>query len=424
MIDKKRIEQVLMDQKGELEMRRGEKLCHRREVEQIDMESPQAQVVIGVRRSGKSTLCFQALERAGVKYAYMDFDDERLMGVRAEDLNDVLEVAYKVYGEFRHLFMDEVQNVDGWHLFVNRLLRSGMRVILTGSNAKLLGGDLATHLTGRSKEIALYPFSFGEFCTMKGVDTEGMTTKLKAFRRGAFDEYMRRGGFPEMMAMSDSRTYVRDLVKNILQRDVQQRFSVTFRAAFEQLASHVMNIAPGVVDVKEMAEMLKIRSEHTVKNYIDYLKQAYLLIGLQKYSQKSKLRMTQEKEYTVDVALMDGRENAMAGENLGWRLETVVCVELMRRCRARGYDVYYLRERQGECDFVVCRGKEVVEAIQVSYDISNEKTRRREMEGLMLAKKRTGCGNLLLLTDWVDEDVEWKGEKVRVRPVCEWVLEG
>ena len=105
-------------------------------------------------------------------------------------------------------------------------------------------------------------------------------------------------------------------------------------------------------------------------------------------------------------------------------METVVCVELMRRCWARGYDVYYLRERQGECDFVVCRGKEVVEAIQVSYDISNEKTRRREMEGLMLAKKRTGCGNLLLLTDWVDEDVEWKGEKVRVRPVCEWVLEG
>lgn len=121
----------------------------------IDLSSTQAQVVVGVRRSGKSTLCFQALEKAGVKYAYVDFDDERLTHIKAENLNDVLEVLYKIYGDFHYLFLDEIQNVEGWHLFVNRMLRKRMYVIVTGSNAKLLSSDLATHLSGRNKVVFL-----------------------------------------------------------------------------------------------------------------------------------------------------------------------------------------------------------------------------------------------------------------------------
>ena len=124
------------------------------------MTSPQAQVVIGVRRSGKSTLCYQALQSKGVKFAYADFDDERLVNLQADQLNDVLEILYKIYGDFKYLFLDEIQNVEGWHLFVNRMLRKKMHVIITGSNAKLLSSELATHLSGRNKEIPLFPFSF------------------------------------------------------------------------------------------------------------------------------------------------------------------------------------------------------------------------------------------------------------------------
>ena len=204
MLDKRNLEQILSDQQEELEMRRGETLCHRPEEAQIDLGSTQAQVVIGVRRSGKSTLCFQALEKAGVKYAYVDFDDERLANIQAEDLNDVLEVLYKIYGDFNYLFLDEIQNIEGWHLFVNRMLRRRMHVIVTGSNAKLLSSDLATHLSGRCKEIPLFPFSFYEYCLMKEVDTEGMTTKVQAFRRAAFDHYLKQGGFPELLVIEES----------------------------------------------------------------------------------------------------------------------------------------------------------------------------------------------------------------------------
>ena len=183
MVDKRTLEFILTDQQEEMESRAEEALCQRREETLIDFKSTQAQVVIGVRRSGKSTLCYQAMHNHSLKFAYADFDDERLVDLKADQLNDVLEILYKIYGDFQYLFLDEIQNVLGWHLFVNRMLRKKMHVIITGSNAKLLSGELATHLSGRSKEISLYPFSFREFCMMKDVDTERRTTKAEAFRR-------------------------------------------------------------------------------------------------------------------------------------------------------------------------------------------------------------------------------------------------
>ena len=423
MIDKRTLEIILTDQQEELEGRSSEMLCHRAEEKAVDISSTQAQVVIGVRRSGKSTLCYQALQAKGVKYAYADFDDERLVTLTADQLNDVLEVLYKVYGDFDCLFLDEIQNVDGWHLFVNRMLRKKIHVVITGSNAKLLSGELATHLSGRSKEIALYPFSFKEFCMMKGVDTDKRTTKAEAFRRAAFDDYLKQGGFPEMMAIEDNRSYVSNLVENILKRDIEQRYKISYKASFEQMAHHLMNVSPAIIVTTDLASRFNFRSEHTARNYVKYLKEAYMLIGIQKFSQKSKLRAVQEKVYTMDVAMMDQRDNAFAGENLGHRLETIVAIHLHRRCRMDGLDVYYLNERSGECDFVVCKGNQVIQAIQVSYDITAEKTRRREMNGLVLAARQTKCQNLLLLTDHERGEVEASGFKIRVQPVYEWTLE-
>lgn len=419
-IDKRVLEIIFSDQKEELTARRGDKLCHRSEEKLIDLKSPQAQVVIGVRRSGKSTLCYQTLESAGVHYAYADFDDERLANLGADQLNDVLEVLYKVYGDFNYLFLDEIQNVEGWHLFVNRLLRKKMHVIVTGSNAKLLSGELATHLSGRAKEIHLFPFSFSEYCVMNDVDTKTMTTKAEAFRRAAFDDYMRKGGFPELLQINDSRTYISDLVDNIIKRDIEQRYQISYKAGFEQMAQHLLNVSPAQVVISNLSDAFHIKSEHTIKNYIHYLRQSFVLIGIQKYAQKSRIRLTQEKIYAVDVAMMNNRENAFAGENLGWRLETIVLIELQRRCKASGRDIYYLNERSGECDFVVCEGDTVVQAIQVSYDISSPKTRSREIAGLLLAYRLTKCTNLLLLTDHEFADEEHNGQKIAIRPVYAW----
>lgn len=420
MIDARTLEAILSDQKAELEARQQETLCHRLEESLVEINSPQAQVVIGVRRSGKSTMCYRALMQRGVHFAYVDFDDERLSGMKADQLNDVLEVLYKIYGDFQYLFLDEIQDIEGWHLFVNRLLRQKMHVIITGSNAKLLSGELATHLTGRNKEIALYPFSFQEFCEMKGVDTKSVATKATAFRRAAFDEYMQQGGFPELLIIEDKRHYINTLVDNILKRDIEQRYKIVYKAAFEQMAHHLLNISPSIAATQELTDLFHFKSLHTTKNYIDYLKQAYLLIGVSKYATKSKLRIVQEKLYAVDVAMMNMRENAFSAENLGWRLETIVLIQMLRKSKLNGWDICYFKDRGSECDFLVCKGNQVQQCIQVSYDISAENTRKRELKGLKTAAQITGCKNLLLLTDHEYEDTTFEGFAILIRPVHEW----
>lgn len=422
MIDKRMLEFILTDQQEEIFSRAQETLCRRNEETLVDLSSPQAQVVIGVRRSGKSTLCYQALSNSKVKFAYVDFDDERLIGLEASQLNDVLETLYMVYGDFDHLFLDEIQNITGWHLFVNRLLRKKMHIIVTGSNAKLLSGELATHLSGRCKEISLLPFSFKEYCTKREIDTTLKTTRAEALRRTAFDQYLKQGGFPELLTIPNNKDYVGNLVDNILKRDIEQRYGIKYKAAFESLAHHVLNVSPIMVSIAGLARLFHIKSEHTAGNYIDYLKQAYLLVGVQKYSQKSRLRVTSEKLYPIDVALMDKRDNAFAGENLGYRLETIVMLHLLRQHEMEKIDIYYLNERQGECDFVICRGNKTIRAIQVCYDLTNPKTMQREIKGLLLAAKLTACPNLLLLTDHDRGTLKQQSQEITIQPVYEWCL--
>ncbi len=189
------------------------------------------------------------------------------------------------------------------------------------------------------------------------------------------------------------------------------------------MAHHLLNVSPTIVVSKDLASVFHFRSEHTAKNYVKYLKEAYMLVGIQKYSQKSKQRSVQEKVYAVDVAMMDQRENAFAGENLGHRLETIVLILLTRKRKLEELDLYYLSDRCGECDFLICKGNKVLQAVQVSYDISAEKTRKREIKGLLLAAKQTGCSNLLLLTDHESSIIEENGYKIKVQPVYEWSLE-
>ena len=421
-MDKRVIEMILRDERAELKVKSSVRLCHRAEVALIDMDSPMAQVVIGLRRSGKSTLCYSALAESGVKYAYVNFDDERLAKITADDLNDVLEVLYKIYGDFSHLFIDEIQNIDEWYLFVNRLLRQGLRIIVTGSNAKLLSGELATHLTGRSMQIELYTLSFREYCDLMEVETRERSTKSVALQRAAFDEYMMQGGFPELIHIRDKRAYVANLVDGIIKRDIEGRYRVQYKATFEAIAQHLLNTAPSIVSDAAIQATFGLKSVHTAKNYVGYLKQAYLMIGLHKYSTKSKFRITGEKLYPADVALMGNRLDSFSGDNLGWRLETIVYIELLRRCRPAGYDIYYFAERNGECDFIVCWGNRAMLAVQVAYDISNPSTLKREKSGLLLVAGKTGCNRLLLLTDHEYADIDECGHHIAIRPVYDWAL--
>lgn len=416
------LERVLLDQKEELDVLRNRSFCHRKEEQLIDLNSNLAQVVIGVRRSGKSTLCFNALEAAKAKYAYVNFDDENLYSFTVSDMNNVLQVLYSIYGDFTHLFLDEIQNIDGWHLFVNRMLRKGVHILLTGSNSKLLSGDLASHLTGRHHTIELLPFSFKDWCNYNGIAVAPLTTKNMGLLMGAFGKYLRQGGFPELLVEQNQTSYIDSLFHNIITQDVQRRFKVKYIDSLERLAGHLLNISPAIIVKDKLQERFGFKSHHTLGNYLSYLTQAYLICKVNKYSTKSKERYVAEKAYAIDVAFMNKRENALSGENLGWRLETIVYLELRRRIRSAGEDIYYFNNGSVEADFVVCDGNRVVGIYQVAYDIENQKTRRREINGAVIAAKSTKCDNVYILTALQSETIVHEGVTIKVMPVWEWIV--
>ena len=416
------IEKVLLEQQDELEALEGEVLIDRPEEDLINLKSKLAQVVIGVRRSGKSTLCFNALRKAGVHYAYANFDDERLEELETQDLDNVLQTLYKIYGKFDYLFLDEIQNIDGWPLFVNRLLRQRIHIIITGSNAKLLSTELATHLTGRHHKIELFPFSFKDWCSIKDVEYTRLTTKNKGLLSKAYEEYFRQGGFPELISGEENpKEYISTLIDNIISQDIKKRYKIRNIDALKRLAHHILNETPTLIVKETLQNIIGIKSERTLGNYLMYLNQTYLISTISKYSSRSRERARNEKSYTIDVAFMDKRENAFSGENLGWRLETIVYLELLRRKAGTENDIYYYQGRSAEADFVVCDGNKTLAVYQVSYDISNDKTRKREIKGCIAGAKATKCDNIFLITDHESEVIEEDGYSIQVVPIWEWL---
>lgn len=425
----KDLKRILSNQKAELDLVDLEALCFRKEEQEIQLNSKLAQIVIGVRRSGKSTLCMKVLMQSGVHFAYVNFDDERLQKVGVDELDVILQELYAIYGSFTHLFLDEVQNVDGWHLFVNRLLRQGIKLVLTGSNANLLSGELSTHLTGRYHQIELYPFSFGEYCAIKGVDVQGQTTKAYGLRDQALDEYLVNGGFPELTALPEisKRDYLFSLREAIVKKDICQRYKIRYKQTLSDLANRLLDWFCQEKSYNDIAREMSINSVHTVKNYITYLQNAYLLCLLPKFSLKSSERNSARKMYAVDNAFISQHENALLTESLGLRLENVVAVELLRRLHSEYEQLYYLRKVQDfEVDFVVVESSHVRELIQVTYDFvePSVKLYNREINGLIKGSNLTRCDNLtLIMMRGEPRDIELDGKTIHCVLAADWLLQ-
>lgn len=425
-MDIKGLERILRDQKEELLATDYSALITRQEETEIDLDSRLAQIVIGVRRCGKSTLCQKVLTQSKKNFAYINFDDESLSSLNVDSLQQVVETLYRIYGSFTHLFMDEIQNVPKWHLFVNRLLRQGVHLILTGSNANLLSGELATHLTGRYNEIRLYPFSFAEYCKAKGIDTNGMTTKAAGLLMNALDTYLLRGGFPEAITMQRQDKYIASLLTAIISKDICQRYKVRYKKTLQQLANGILDRFCQEISYNGVQADYHLKTIHTAKNYVAYLENAYLLRLVPRYSFKSIERQTMRKAYAIDNAFITNHEDAMLTESLGWRLENVVAIELLRRMEYDTQQLYYLRQHKSyEVDFAVVDRNRVTQLIQVTYDFTNPKTKlyNREIGGLVKGAVATGCTNLtLVMMNGETGETEINGVTIQRRLASEWLL--
>ena len=418
---------ILEDQRQEILNTDCNALLNRQEEKKIDLDSKLAQVVIGVRRSGKSMLCQKVLMESGVRFAYVNFDDENLADIQVAELNDIVEMLYHIYGDYTHLFIDEVQNAPCWPLFVNRLLRQGIHLILTGSNANLLSDELITHLTGRYNEIRLFPFSFEEYCRINNIDIVGQHTKAVGLRGHALNKYLMEGGFPETMdGAIDKTAYTKALLDTVIKKDICKRYKVRYPASLRQVADTVIDNFCQEINFENIRETYAIRSVQTVKNYVSYLNTAYLARILHKYSFKSVERQSNLKSYIIDNAFLSNRDNSLQTDNLGWRLENIIAIELLRRQKYADEQLYFLREsNRFAVDFVRTQASKVQELIQVTYDFSNPSTKlfNREVGGLIKASNKTHCDNLTLIVMYGETGIiEHEGKKVHIVSAAEWLV--
>ena len=418
---------ILSDQREELTNRHWKNIVTREEEKEINLNSPLAQVVIGVRRSGKSTLCSKVMLESGLPFGYINFDDDRLGKLTVDAFDTLLRALYQLNGDFNHLFLDEVQNIEGWELFVNRMLRQGMHMLITGSNANLLSGELATHLTGRYHQIELMPFSFQEYCSCKDVNTSSYTTKAIALRDKALNDYLFTGGFPELLLLSEAEQgdYVRSLVQTIVEKDIAKRYKLRYAQTLMDVANQVLDEFSQEHSFATVQKKHNLRSPNTAKKYLQYLQNAYLVLALPRFSLKSSERRSVHKYYAIDPAMIAKRDEALMTESLGLRLENMVAVELKRRA-AIDEQIYYFRKvREYEVDFVRVKGTQVQELIQVTYDFTLPRTKlyNREVGNLVKASNVLHCDNLTLVMMYGEPgDIVEGGKTIHCVLATDWLL--
>lgn len=420
------LENILRLQQEELRNTDFSTYVTRLEEQQIDLKSPLAQIVIGVRRCGKSTLCQKVLTASGVSFAYANFDDSVLASLRAEDMLAFQQTLLRIYGPFTHLFLDEVQNIDQWPLLVNRLLRQKIHLILTGSNANLLSDELSSHITGRYNEIRLYPFSFGDYCAAHHVNVNGLTITAEGLRAHTLDNYLMTGGLPETFTMKNQTKYVFSLLDAIINKDICRRYNIRFKKTLQQVANGLLDRFCQEVSYDAIQRDYQIKAIHTAKNYVSYIEKAYLVRLVPRYSFKSIERQSYRKVYAIDTAFVTNHNDALQTDNWGWRLENAVAVELLRRMEYATQELYYLREnRNYEVDFAIVDRNHVIQLVQVTYDFTSPARRlyNREIGGLLKAAAATRCTRLtLVMMNGEERDIREGDYTVRCVLASRWLL--
>jgi predicted AAA+ superfamily ATPase len=411
--------QTVYDQKEELKKYSFEEnWIYRKEESCLNLNSKLAQIVIGVRRSGKSTLIHRALKNQN--YGYLNFDDERLIHTSSGQLDDLLRCVFQVYGDIKYLFLDEIQNVENWQLFVNRLLRSDMLLFITGSNSKLLSGELATHITGRYSIVELFPFSFEEYVQLLKLDKNNLSTKNKALLNKAFEEYTLQGGFPEIIKGEEAPNYITNLFHSIITRDIFYRYVIQYTKSFKDVALYLVNNFGREISYNRIKNIFGIGSENTVKNYVSYLEEAYLALTLQKFSFKKQESLRYRKNYLVDTVFASVLASNFTADS-GYLLENIVFLELLRNRPFNPTEIYYYK-KQYEVDFVVVKNGKVEELIQVCEELDNPKTLNREIRALIASSSELYCNKLTLISKNKKDIIKAEGKEIRIVPVIEWLL--
>ena len=411
---------IILNQRRERDELMSRPYLMRKCVQDMDLllSSHLIKLITGPRRVGKSTYALLMLRDRN--FAYLNFDNYQLLESWDADL--VMRMLDDVYPGYEYILLDEVQNLDGWDLWVSELYRMGKNLVITGSNARMPSSEMATVLTGKYLQVEMLPFSLEEFFDWNKLDLHVLAPEHKTESLVLTDDYLRNGGYPESVAFRHlTGSYLDTLFDSIIWKDVAKRHNVRNVTDLNNLAMYLVSNFCNPVSANEMATELDFSSVNTAKKYMDYLHEPYLFYYLSRYNNKLKLmKKAPRKVYVVDNGFVTSKAFSLSG-NLGRLLENQVFIELIRR----GYNVektmfYYRSRNDKEVDFVLREETRILRLVQVCYDMGNPKTEKREVDSIIECAEELKCDNLVIVTYNDKRTIEKDGYKIDVVPITEF----
>ncbi|MCD6367556.1 MAG: ATP-binding protein [Candidatus Aenigmarchaeota archaeon] len=400
----------------------------------ISLDIPINRVIsfIGPRRAGKTFFMFQIMKELMKKkekerFLYVNFESDLLIGCDVNDMRKMMDIFYEMYPDNKdkkvYLFLDEIQNVDGWEKFVRSVMdQENAQIFITGSSSKLLSKEIATSLRGRTLSYVIYPFSFSEFLKAKEFKMEKfLSSKKKARMLNLLRDYL-KGSYPEVVVFGRERDKILSEILDVtIYRDVVERYGVENIKVLKLLLRGT--VSSKYFSVHKFSNQLKSMgmrvSKNTVYNYLSYLGDSLVLYTLKKYSKSYKeMEQTKSKIYFVDTGLL-----IVEGvEDIGRLIENVVFVELIRRGSIPNKDLFYFDTGVGEVDFVIKKGKKIKQLIQVTYSSSMDEVKDREIKSLLKASEQLKCKNLLVITWDYEDEIILERKKIKFLPLWKFLL--
>lgn len=388
-------------------------------------------LITGVRRSGKSTIMLQYIKHLmhnGVppnNILYVNFEDVRLKAISLE----LLEQVYNMYIEHLqptqkpYIFLDEVHKVQSWERFARTLHElKKANIIVSGSNAKMLLGNISSVLTGRHLDIEIYPLDFKEFLSFKGLtiknELEAISQKQKI--RKLLNEYLHYGGFPLVALQDAKKEIIQAFFEDIINKDIVENHVIVHISKLKSLAKFYLTNAGRRISFNSISKTLLL-SLDTVEKYSYYLEEAFLLYFIKKFSYSVK---DQERTMAIVYNIDNGIKEMMGfnlSRDIGWLYQNTVANHLMQKL-GKGNLFYWMNAAQDEVDFVVRQGTKAKQLIQVCYNIESQDIKKREINALLKASRELKCKDLLIITDDKEGKDVRQGIKIYYIPLWKWLI--
>lgn len=376
----------------------------REKLKDVQLTAGFASIITGIRRAGKSTLLLQLMQKI-TNFNYLNFEDVRIFGFDHKDFNRLDDV-FSAESNSNYYLFDEIQVVVGWERYVRSLLDKKKIVVLTGSNAAILGRELGTKLTGRHLKYELMPFSYPEFLKL---------TKQK-MSYTSFEDFVNRGGFPEYLKI-DNEQILQELFNDIIIRDITLRYNLRNPKLVKELALYLLSNVGKEFSYQGLKKLFNLGSVNTIISIVGYFENSYLLFTIPQFDFSYRKQIANKKKvYSIDTGLIKANSVSFS-QDKGRMLENIVFTQLKRM----GLEVFYFKKER-ECDFITRNSKKDLNAYQVCFEL-NEDNKDREINGLIESlnylKQKVGC---ILTLDQHDE-LELNSKKIIVKPVFAWMKE-